>query len=58
VRWHWIDDGEKCAVVGLSVKVEGQLVTGQVAPYLWAVADMKFGISPHCGGGRPDRRNQ
>lgn len=43
----WIDDGEKYALVGLSVKIEGQISTGKVAPHLWVLADTKFDIPPH-----------
>lgn len=43
----WIGDGEKYAFVGLSVKVEGQIVAGGLAPHLWILADTKFNIPPH-----------
>jgi hypothetical protein len=43
----WINDGEKYALVGLSVKLEGQISTGNVAPHLWVLADTKFDIPPH-----------
>jgi hypothetical protein len=42
----WIDDGDKYALVGLSIKLEGQISTGSVAPYLWVVADTKFDFPP------------
>jgi hypothetical protein len=38
----WIDDGEKYALVGLSVKIEGQILAGALAPHLWILADTKF----------------
>ena len=43
----WIDDGEKYALVGISVKVDGHIMAGQVAPYLWILADTKFNIPSH-----------
>jgi hypothetical protein len=42
-----VRDGEKYALVGLSVKVEGQIVAGALAPHLWILADTKFNIPPH-----------
>ena len=44
---HWIDDGEKYALVGLSIKVEGPIRAGKVSPHLWVLADTKFDIPPH-----------
>lgn len=43
----WIDDGEKYALVGLSVKVEGDIPSGTIAPDLWVVADTTFNTPPH-----------
>src|SRR5262252_6334557 len=43
----WIEDGEKYALVGLSVKVEGQISTGKVTPHLSVLADTKFDIPLH-----------
>jgi len=43
----WIDDSEKYALIGLSVKVEGRISTGKVAPHLSVLADTKFDIPPH-----------
>jgi hypothetical protein len=43
----WIDDGEKYALVGLDVKVEGQIPTGQIARRLWVSADTAFRVPAH-----------
>jgi hypothetical protein len=43
----WINDGEKYALVGLSVKLEVKISTGNVAPHLWVLADTKLDIPPH-----------
>ena len=40
----WIDDGEKYAFVGLSIKVEGRIASGIVAFGLWVIADTRFTI--------------
>src|SRR5260370_29170301 len=43
----WIADGEKYALVGLDVKIEGQIPTGQIAPRLWVLADPAFHVPAH-----------
>jgi hypothetical protein len=43
----WIDNGEKYALVGLSVKLEGHIPTGKIASHLWVLAETKFGIPRH-----------
>jgi hypothetical protein len=43
----WIDDGEKYGLVGLSVKTEGHMPTGLIAPDLWVAADTTFDIPHH-----------
>jgi hypothetical protein len=43
----WIADGEKYALVGLSVKVEGDFQTGRISPSLWVLANTTFNIPPH-----------
>ncbi len=40
----WIEDGEKYALIGLSVKFDRQLSLGEVAPDLWALADLNFDV--------------
>jgi hypothetical protein len=42
----WIDDGEKYGLVGLSVKLEGHIPLGPIAPNLWVLADTAFNIPP------------
>lgn len=39
-----IQDGEKYALIGLSVKIDGHLPSGQITPNLWAFADAKFSV--------------
>jgi hypothetical protein len=43
----WIDDGEKYALIGLSVKTEGNIPHGIIAPKLWIVADAQFEFPSH-----------
>jgi hypothetical protein len=43
----WIEDGEKYALVGLSVKVEGHIPTGTIASNLSVLADTRFNIPSH-----------
>ena len=43
----WIDDGEKYALVGLDVKVDENIPTGNVTPSLWVLANTTFNIPPH-----------
>lgn len=40
----WINDGEKYALVGLSVNLEGQIPSGNITPSLWILADTRFDI--------------
>jgi hypothetical protein len=40
----WIEDGEKYGLVGLTVKLEGQLPPGKISPNLWVLADTKFNV--------------
>ncbi len=43
----WINDGEKYGMVGLSVKTEGHIPTGLIAPSLWVMADTAFEVPSH-----------
>jgi hypothetical protein len=43
----WIDDGEKYALIGLSVKTEGDIRQGKIAPELWVVTDTRFEFPSH-----------
>jgi hypothetical protein len=43
----WIDDSEKYALVGLSVKTEGQIPSGTITPTLSVLADTTFSIPQH-----------
>jgi hypothetical protein len=43
----WIDDGEKYAVVGLTVKVDGHTPSGTIASDLWVLADTTFNTPPY-----------
>jgi hypothetical protein len=43
----WTDDGEKYALIGLSVKTEGNIPHGIIAPKLWIVADAQFEFPSH-----------
>jgi hypothetical protein len=43
----WIDDGEKYAFVGLSVKLEGQFPSGSLTSNLSVLADTKFTVPPN-----------
>ena len=40
----WINDGEKYALVGLSVKVEGHIPQGTISPNLSVLADTTFNV--------------
>ena len=40
----WIADGEKYALVGLKVKLEGTLAPEQIAPSLWALTTTTFDV--------------
>jgi hypothetical protein len=46
----WIENGEKYALVGLSVKLEGHIPTGKISSHLWVLSDTKFDIPPHWRG--------
>ena len=41
---HWINDGEKYGLVGLSVKVEGDIPTGAITPSLHVLTETTFPI--------------
>ena len=41
----WINDGEKYALVGLSVKTEGSIPSGKISANLWTLVDTSFKIS-------------
>src|SRR5271169_1685238 len=43
----WIDDGEKYALVGLSVKTQGNIPNGIIAPGFWCVTDSRFEFPSH-----------
>ena len=43
----WIEDGEKYALVGLNVKIDGHITPGKIAPNLWVLADTPFNVPPH-----------
>lgn len=42
----WISNGEKYALVGLEVKLDGQNPPEQVAPALWVLTNATFDVSP------------
>lgn len=42
----WLADGEKYALVGLSVKTEGTIPSGQMSPNLWTLVDPTFAMPP------------
>ena len=43
----WIEDGEKYALIGLNVRIDGHLPSGKIAPNLWVLADPTFNVPPH-----------
>lgn len=43
----WIKDGEKYALMGLSVASDADLPQGNVTPNFWVISDTKFGIPAH-----------
>ena len=43
---EWIKDGEKYGLVGLAVKLEGQIPPGKIGDSLWVLADTKFVVPP------------
>jgi hypothetical protein len=46
-RVDWIAEGEKYALIGLSVKVERNTPHGLIAPSLWVVTDAQFQVPSH-----------
>jgi hypothetical protein len=38
----WISEGEKYALVGISVKTEGHIPSGKISPNLWTLTDPTF----------------
>jgi hypothetical protein len=46
-RAAWINDGEKYALVGLSVKTEGDIPSGQVSVNLLTLVDTSFVMPSH-----------
>ena len=48
----WIDDGEKYAVIALSVKLGDPVPLQEMTPHHWAFADTRFAMPAHwreCG---------
>ena len=43
----WIEDGEKYALVGLDVNIDGHLRSEKITPNLWVLADTTFDFPPH-----------
>ena len=43
----WIADGEKYALIGLNVKIEGRIAKGAFPPHFFLLADTKFNIPAH-----------
>lgn len=43
----WLDDNDKYAVVGLSVKLDGNIPTGRIGTCLWVLQDTKFNVPPN-----------
>jgi hypothetical protein len=43
----WIADGEKYALVGLSIKTEGIIPSGKISANLWTVVDTSFEMPPN-----------
>jgi hypothetical protein len=43
----WIDDGEKYAVIALSVKVDDTVPLQEMTPHHWAFADVRFEVPAH-----------
>ena len=43
----WIEDGEKYALIGLNVRIDGHLPSEKIAPNLWVLADPTFNVPPH-----------
>ncbi len=43
----WVNDGEKYALVGLTVKCEGQIPSGKITNNLWVLVGTRFPMPPH-----------
>jgi len=43
----WIEDGEKYALVGLSVNIDRYLPPRKIASNLWVFSDRTFDLPPH-----------
>jgi len=43
----WIDDGEKYAVIALSVKLDDSVPLQEITPHHWAFADARFAMPAH-----------
>ena len=43
----WIEEGEKYALIGMSVKLDGHLPLTQLTPHHWVQADPGFAIPAH-----------
>lgn len=43
----WIDDGQKYAVIALSVKLDDPVPLQEMTPHHWAFADARFDIPAH-----------
>lgn len=43
----WVNEGEKYALVGLSINTEGQTASDQLAPDLWVLSDAAFSVPAH-----------
>ena len=43
----WIEDGEKYAVVGLNVNIDGHIPPGMINPNHWVWTDTTFNVPPH-----------
>ncbi len=43
----WIDDGEKYAVIALSVKFDNPVPLQEITPHHWAFADIRFDMPAH-----------
>lgn len=47
VSASWISDGEKYALVGLSLKIDEPIPTEMVAPCLWVITNTAFSVPTH-----------
>jgi hypothetical protein len=43
----WLNDGEKYALIGLSVKTEGEVLSDNITPELWVLNGAEFEIPSH-----------